>query len=190
MSLLFAQLIHANRERNSDMMEALFWKVLGHLQELSPSDGPAKRYHGLPRRFKRAIHAIDSTTIALVANCMDWAKHRRRKAPAKMHLRLNLQSFLPGFAVIEEASHHDDTRTLALCAGLQAGEIAVFDKAYVHFTNFSHLSDLYRWGIEPCYDNPFPDDGIESVYLSSEVSAQGDGRTRTAEPSRQERSAA
>ena len=112
MSLLFAQLIHANRERNSDMMEALFWKVLGHLQELSPSDGPAKRYHGLPRRFKRAIHAIDSTTIALVANCMDWAKHRRRKAPAKMHLRLNLQSFLPGFAVIEEASHHDDTRTL------------------------------------------------------------------------------
>ncbi len=46
-----------------------------------------------------------------------------------MHLRLNLKSFLPGFAVIEEASHHDDTRTLALCAGLQAGEIAVFDKA-------------------------------------------------------------
>jgi hypothetical protein len=24
-----------------------------------------------------------------------------------MHLRLNLQTFLPGFAVIEEASHHD-----------------------------------------------------------------------------------
>ena len=42
-----------------------------------------------------------------------------------MHLRLNLQSFLPDFAVIEEASHHDDTRTLALRAGLQAGEIAV-----------------------------------------------------------------
>ncbi len=31
---------HANRERNSDMMEALFWKVLGHLQELSPGFGP------------------------------------------------------------------------------------------------------------------------------------------------------
>ena len=97
-------------ERDSDMMEALFWKVLGHLQELSPGFGPSGRYRGLPRRFKRAIHAIDSTTIALVANCMDWAKHRRRKAAAKMHLRLNLQSFLPGFAVIEEASHHDDTR--------------------------------------------------------------------------------
>ena len=90
-------LSHANRERDSDMMEALFWKVLGHLQELSPGFGPSGRYRGLPRRFKRAIHAIDSTTIALVANCMDWAKHRRRKAagedapaaqPAKFSSRL------------------------------------------------------------------------------------------------------
>ena len=135
------------------MMEALFWKVLGHLQELSPGFGPAGRYRGLPRRFKRAIHAIDSTTIALVANCMDWAKHRRRKAAAKMHLRLNLQSFLPGFAVIEEASHHDDTRTLALCAGLQAGEIAIFDKAYVHFANLFHLSERGIFWVTRAKDN-------------------------------------
>ena len=135
------------------MMEALFWKVLGHLQELSPGFGPSGRYRGLPRRFKRAIHAIDSTTIALVANCMDWAKHRRRKAAAKMHLRLNLQSFLPGFAVIEEASHHDDTRTLALCAGLQAGEIAVFDKAYVHFANLFHLSERGIFWVTRAKDN-------------------------------------
>ena len=99
------------------------------------------------------IHAIDSTTIALVANCMDWAKHRRRKAAAKMHLRLNLQSFLPGFAVIEEASHHDDTRTLALCAGLQAGEIAVFDKAYVHFANLFHLSERGIFWVTRAKDN-------------------------------------
>ena len=144
---------HANRERDSDMMEALFWKVLGHLQELSPGFGPSGRYRGLPRRFKRAIYAIDSTTIALVANCMDWAKHRRRKAAAKMHLRLNLQSFLPGFAVIEEASHHDDTRTLALCAGLQAGEIAVFDKAYVHFANLFHLSERGIFWVTRAKDN-------------------------------------
>ena len=57
-----------------------------------------------------------------------------------MHLRLNLQTFLPAFAIIEEASYHDDTRALPLCAGLQAGEIAVFDKAYVHFANFLNLN--------------------------------------------------
>ena len=45
-----------------------------------PGFGPAGRYKGLPRRFKKTVYSIDSSTIALVANCMDWAKHRRRKA--------------------------------------------------------------------------------------------------------------
>jgi len=110
---------------------------------LSPG-GFGRPYKGIPRRFKRAIHAVDSSTITLVANCMNWAKHRRRKAAAKLHLRLNLQSFLPGFAIIEEARHHDDTRAPALCAHLQDGEIALFDKAYI---NFTHLFDLARRGI-------------------------------------------
>lgn len=135
-------LSHANKTRESAMMEELFWKCLAHLQSQCSDFG--FRYKGLPRRFNRAIHAIDSSTIALVANCMDWAKHRRRKAAAKCHLRLNLQSFLPAFAIIEEASHHDDSRTRALCAGLCAGEIALFDKAYV---NFRHLYDLTCRGI-------------------------------------------
>ena len=146
-------LSHANKHRNSDMMEELFWKVLGHLQELSPGFGPAGRYSGLPRRFKRAIHAVDSTTIALVANCMDWAKHRRRKAAAKMHLRLNLQSFLPAVAIIEEASHHDSTRAPALCAGLQDGEIAIFDKAYVHFDSLFHLHQRGIFWVTRAKDN-------------------------------------
>ena len=146
-------LSHANKCRNSDMMEELFWKVLGHLQQLTPGFGPAARYRGLPHRFQRAIHAVDSTTIALVANCMDWAKHRRRKAAAKMHLRLNLQSFLPAFAIIEEAYHHDNTRTLALCAGLQDGEIAIFDKAYMHFANLFHLTGRGIFWVTRAKDN-------------------------------------
>jgi len=146
-------LSHANKHRNSDMMEELFWSVLGHLQSLNPGFGPSGRYSGLPRRFKRAIHAVDSTTIALVANCMDWAKHRRRKAAAKMHLRLNLQTFLPAFAIIEEASHHDNARAMQLCAGLQAGEIAVFDKAYVHFANLFNLSGRGIFWVTRAKDN-------------------------------------
>tara|TARA_B110000008_G_C16894872_1_gene534324 strand:- start:227 stop:1078 length:852 start_codon:yes stop_codon:yes gene_type:complete len=107
----------------------------------------------LPRRFKRAIHAVDSMTIALVANCMDWAKHRRRKAAAKTHLRLNLQTFLPAFAIIEEASHHDNARAMPLCVGLQAGEIAVFDKAYVHFANLFNLSERGIFWVTRAKDN-------------------------------------
>lgn len=135
-------LSHANRTRDSSMMEELFWATLKHLQSLRPDFG--LRYSGLPRRFKKAVYAIDSTTIALLANSMDWAKHRRRKAAAKCHLRLDLQSFLPACAIIEEASHHDDTRAQQLCAGLKDGEIALFDKAYV---NFEHLYALARRGV-------------------------------------------
>jgi len=135
-------LSHANKKRDSDFMEELFWKVLTHLQ--NQRSGFGLRYKRLPRRFKKTIHAIDSSTIALIGNCMSWAKHRRRKAAAKLHLRLNLQTFLPGFAIIEEACHHDQTRAPALCAHLQAGEIALFDKAYVHF---AHLFALAQRGV-------------------------------------------
>ena len=135
-------LSHANKTRDSDFMEELFWKTLRHLEGQLPGFG--LQYKGVPRRFKSAIHAVDSSTIALIANCMSWAKHRRRKAAAKLHLRLDLQSFLPGYAIIEEASHHDDTRAPALCANLKDGEIALFDKAYI---NFRHLFNLHQRGV-------------------------------------------
>ena len=135
-------LSHANRTRDSDMMEELFWEMLKHLQATTQHFGI--RYKGLPRRFKKTISAIDSTTITLLANSMNWAKHRRRKAAAKMHLRLDPQTFLPACAIIEEANHHDDTRAQQLCAALQDGEIALFDKAYV---NFLHLFALTLRGV-------------------------------------------
>ena len=146
-------LSHANKTRNADMMEALFWKMLKYLQNRFPGFGPAGRYKGLPRRFKKVVHSVDSSTIALVANCMDWAKHRRRKAAAKLHLRLNLQTFLPGFAVIEEGAHHDSSRMMALCAGLQEGEIAVFDKAYVHFKHLYSLTQRRVYWVTRAKDN-------------------------------------
>ncbi len=132
-------LSHANRVRDPKMAQALFWDVLSHIQNKNPDFGFGHKYSGLPRRFKRAVYAIDSTTIQLVANCIDWAKHRRRKAAAKCHMQLNLQTFLPEFAIVKEASTHDSTEAYRLCLNLKSGEIAVFDKAYV---DFQHLADL------------------------------------------------
>ena len=75
---------------------------------------------------------------------MDWAKHRRRKAAAKCHMQLNLQTFLPQFAIVKNASTHDSTEAYQLCNNLKSGEIAVFDKAYV---DFKHLAELDKRGI-------------------------------------------
>jgi hypothetical protein len=137
-------LSNANKERNAEFAEKLFWSVLGHLQHASPDFAAGRKGKGLLRRFKVRIHAVDSTVIQLVANCMDWAKHRRRKAAAKMHLRLDLHSFLPSFAIVDTAGQHDNKRAREVCATVQAGEIVVFDKAYV---DFDHLFDLDQRGV-------------------------------------------
>ena len=132
-------LSHANKSRNSDMAEALFWQVFEHLQGIYPEFGVGKKCKAFPKRFKRVIHVLDSSTIQLVSNCIDWAKHRRRKAAAKLHLRLNLASFLPGFVLVKEASTHDSTEARMLCRDIKPGEITLFDKAYV---DFKHLYEL------------------------------------------------
>jgi hypothetical protein len=134
-------LSHANRQRDARMAEELLWSVLEHLQNQHPGFGSGRRR--LPR-FRRCIQAVDSTVIRLVANCMSWAKHRRRKAATKMHLRLDLQTLLPRFAILDQAPHHESTRAAELCAGLQAGEIAIFDKAYLAL---AHLWQLNQRGV-------------------------------------------
>lgn len=132
-------LSHANSQRDAALAENLFWQVLEHLRSLDPGFGGGRR----PRfafRFKRLIHVVDSTTIQLVARCMNWAKHRRRKAAAKCHLRLDLQSWLPRFVLVDSAKDNDNKRAREICAGLREGEIVIFDKAYL---DLAHLFDLF-----------------------------------------------
>jgi hypothetical protein len=74
-----------------------------------------------------------------MARSLDWAKHRRRKAAAKCHVRLDLQTFLPRCAIVDSAAEHESQRARELCANIHAGEIVIFDKAYV---DFAHLADL------------------------------------------------
>jgi hypothetical protein len=136
-------LSHANKHRDASMAEQLVWSMIAHLQSLKPGFGKGTKFK-LARRFKRTIHIVDSTTIELVASCLDWARHRRRKAAAKCHVRLDLQSFLPRFAIVDTAQEHDAKRARELCAGVRKGEIVIFDKAYV---DFDHLFDLETRGV-------------------------------------------
>ena len=136
-------LSNANRERPAEMAEQLFWQLMNHLGEQSPGF-VAGRSRGPAFRFKMPIHVVDTTVLELVANCMDWAQHRRRKAAAKTHMRLNLQSLLPNFVIIDTAGEHDNKRARELCAGVKSGEIVLFDKGYV---DFAHLRDLDERGV-------------------------------------------
>ena len=137
-------LSHANRQRDPALAEALFWQMLEHLKSRCPTFAGGRAGRRLAGRFTRAIHVVDSTTLELIASCLDWAKHRRRKAAAKCHLRLDLQSFLPRFVLVDTARHADGYHARTVCAGLRAGEIVLFDRAYA---DFAHLYDLGQRGV-------------------------------------------
>jgi len=117
--------------------------VLDHLGKQTPGFVQGRR-RGAAFRFKLPIHVVDTTVMELVANCMDWAQHRRRKAAAKTHMRLNLQSLLPNFVIVDTAGEHDNKRAREVCAGVKSGEIILFDKGYV---DFAHLGDLGARGV-------------------------------------------
>ena len=138
-------LSHANKVRDCALAEKLFWAMLEHLQ--SNFAGFCRGRGGrknLTWRFRHAINVVDSTTIQLLATCMSWAKHRRQKAAAKCHMRIDLQSMLPRFAIVDTAKQHDSLRAHELCASLAEGEIVIFDKAYV---DYAHLWALAERGV-------------------------------------------
>jgi hypothetical protein len=129
-------LSHANKTRCPEMAEKLFWQTIDHLRSLCPAFLGGQRRIA---RFKLPIHIVDSTVLRLVASAVDWKRHRCRKAAAKCHLRLNLHDFLPNFMIIGSSYDHDSHRAAEVCAGVQAGEIVIFDKAYA---DFGHLQVL------------------------------------------------
>ena len=82
-------LSHANQVRDAALAEQLFWQTFEYLGDLSPEFVSGKAGKKFAKRFQRTIHVVDSTTIQLIASCLDWAKHRRRKAAAKSHFVLS-----------------------------------------------------------------------------------------------------
>jgi hypothetical protein len=135
---------NANRTRDPALAEALYWQMLAHLQGICPGFTQYGKHAGFIFRLKRNIFAIDSTTLQLTLASIDWAKHRRRKAAAKCHVRLNIGTFLPTYAVVEDAAHHDSVRAATLCASLVAGDVLLGDRAYV---DLAFLNDLNVRGV-------------------------------------------
>ncbi len=132
---------HANRTRDPDLAQDLYWGTFRYLQSLDSSFTQCRRYSGFIRRFKRDVYAIDSTVIPLALNSIDWAKHRAEKAAAKTHMRLGIGSMLPSCVVVEKAAHHDSTRSKLLADGLKKGDILLADKAYVEFGFLHNLNE-------------------------------------------------
>ena len=135
---------NANRTRNPDIAEKCYWAVFNHLQTICPAFTQYKQHKGFIHRVKRDIFAIDSTTLQLSLDCIDWAKHRRKKAAAKTHMTLNVGNMLPSFACVDDAAHHDSQYLDVLCAALKDGDVLLADRAYV---DLGFLHSLSKRGV-------------------------------------------
>ena len=94
------------------------------------------------------MHGLGQTPSAQAGALSAVERGCRQVPPAARPLRHRsgrpLHSFLPRFAIIDTARENDAKRSRELCAAIRAGEIVVFDKAYL---DFAHLFDLLQRGV-------------------------------------------
>lgn len=137
-------LSYANSHRPWQLFEKVFYQLLGQADMLAARQ--KRRF-----RFKNPLVSIDSTTIDLCLSMFDWARFRRAKGAVKLHLMLNHQGYLPGWALITDGKVHDVKVAQKLT--FAPGTIVVADKAYVDYELFSRWSNEGVWFVTRAKDN-------------------------------------
>lgn len=77
------------------------------------------------------VYAFDSTTIDLCLSVFWWAKFRKKKGGVKVHTLYDVETQIPAFFHITDASVHDSTAMKEI--PYESGSYYIFDRAYNHF---------------------------------------------------------
>lgn len=117
-----------NKNRNWQVYEALYYKLLKHYDKVLKNDN----YRTIIQEIKdHSIKLIDSTTISLCLSMFNWAKFRTAKGGLKIHTCWDDSLQIPDLINITEAKTHDSK-------GLEQNVFAkntiiVEDRAYFDF---------------------------------------------------------
>jgi hypothetical protein len=122
-------LAYANEHRPWALYRSVFYQLLGRCREVAGS-------HGF--RFKNKLLTLDATLIELCASVFDWAQCERTKGAVKLHLLLDHQGLLPGFALITEGRVHESR--VARSLRFEPGTIVVFDRGCADYDWFATLN--------------------------------------------------
>jgi len=124
-------LAYANEHRPWELYQTVFEELLVRCHSVAAG----KRKF----RFKNKLLSLDSTSIDLCAKVFDWAKYKRSKGAAKVHLLLDNEGYLPCFACITDGKSHDVTVGRRL--RFTPGTIVVMDKGYVDYHWWKQMSE-------------------------------------------------
>jgi len=89
-------------------------------------------------RFRNRLLSLDSTMIDLCASLYDWAACKRPQGAVKLHLLLDHQGYLPQLVVITPGKVQEIE--VARRLRFQPGTFLVFDRGYVDYAWFEHLT--------------------------------------------------
>ena len=137
-------LSYANNHRPWQLFEKVFYQLLSEADLLAAKQ--KRRF-----RFKNPMVSIDSTTIDLCLSMFDWARFRRAKGAIKLHLMLNHQGYLPGWALITDGKVHDVK--VAQKLEFASGTVVAMDRAYVDYEMFDRWTSKGVWFVTRAKDN-------------------------------------
>lgn len=123
-------LSYANAHRTWELYERLFYDLL----QTCKSVAPKKKF-----RFKNKLMSIDSSVIELCIEMFDWAKYRKAKGAAKLHLVLDHDGYLPVFADLTQGREADIN--IANKLRFAPGTIVVMDRGYIDYSLFERWTD-------------------------------------------------
>ena len=129
-------LSYANSHRSWQLFEKVFYQLLSEADLLAAKQ--KRRF-----RFKNPLVSIDASTIDLCLSMFDWARFRRAKGAVKLHLMLNHQGYLPGWALITDGKTHEVK--VAQKLEFAPGTVVAMDRGYVDYDLFDYWTGEGVW---------------------------------------------
>jgi len=117
-----SSLARANQNRDYHIFEEFAYYLVNEAREKRVSD---------IFNLGGNVYAFDSTTIDLCLSVFWWAKFRKKKGGIKVHTLYDVETQIPAFFHITDASVHDSTAMKEI--PYESGSYYIFDRAYNHF---------------------------------------------------------
>jgi hypothetical protein len=127
-----SSLSRANQDRDYRIFEEFAYFLVNEAREKRATD---------IFKLNGNVYAFDSTTIDLCLSVFWWAKFRKKKGGIKVHTLYDIETQIPAFFHITEASVHDSKAMEEI--PYESGSYYIFDRAY---NNFKMLYKIHQVG--------------------------------------------
>ena len=124
-------LARANQDRDYRIFEEFAFYLVGEAR---------KRCYNDIFELGGNVYAFDSTTIDLCLSVFWWAKFRKKKGGLKVHTLYDVETQIPTFFHITEASTHDSRAMKEI--PYETGSYYIFDRAYNKFSQLFSINQI------------------------------------------------